>query len=348
MILALGSCSSLKTSMDKIASDFKELGDEFMSTTSSSSTSVRSGLVQGSRGSSNAESLLRNKYRPETDLSNRNLISLGSLGNETQQKLLLRFIKEKNLEGVKNAIQLGANPNYGLSENEINHPLYTAIYWGQFHQSSSTVLGRGGNEAAEYYKIAEYLLTIVSDKNAVPSNFNHSSLFIMCRGSVENCKKCVEQWGFDVNKGHPYMFSSGGEMGEYLITKGLDIKYYDIRPTGYSLGSLKLLANQESFKSRVHLIEEGFLLKCDDKDGLPYVREYLKAGLHVDTDCAACLYDAIYENDADMVELLISNNANINPQNSCRTGSSKSPLQLALDRNCDMKIINALMQAGAK
>jgi len=319
--------------------DFSELGNEFKSDDSNSSNNSKRNIA-GAKGTTTTESLLRNKYYPQTDLSNRNLVSLGSISNPTQQKLLLRYIKEKDLAGMKNCIGAGANPNYGENETTVNEPLYLAAYSG-------------------FESGLQYLLSTVADKNAVGRDYNKSLLYYMCSSSeAGKCKKCVESYKLDVNKAHPHMFQfilnghysrSLGNNAMYLLNKGLDIKYYDdFNLAGTHPKIIEELGKLQSFRNKVESYGKDFTQRCDDKNGLESSKAFINAGMNPSAKCSNCLYQAIYKNNTELVKFLITNGINVNPQNSCKTGYSKSPLQKAIDDNKSMDIINALMSAGAK
>ncbi len=332
IIFLFASCATLHDAGEQFKQEFQEIGKE----------------IKSLKTTSNADLQKRDNSWASVgvDVSNRNLINLGTITNSTQQKLLLRFIREKNVAGMESALEAGANINYGETVEDINEPFYAAIYYN-------------------CQACVDFLLPKLKDKNAYNENdFNKSALFQMCgTGKIEKCRKCVEQWGLDVNKGNPLMVDRiwAGVYSNllhdqkiYLLEKGLDFKYYDRR---FRFGAEPpqvieaMLQNSYSPFVNSKKSKESFLYRCDkeNSNALRVTKAFVKAGMNVNTGCSKCLYSAVYSDDVDLVKFLLSNGINVNPQDACKTGYGvTSPLQLAVDKNKSIEIINALISNGAK
>ena len=133
------------------------------------------------------------------------------------------------------------------------------------------------------------------------------------------------------------------------LKKGLKIKYFD--PTHLSNASpqvIEKLGKQSYFRQKIHKYEKLYASHCIKKNAKAFTKAFLSAGMNVDAKCGACLYKAIYEDDVELVSILLANGANVNPQLSCDTGYSRSPLQKALDQNRKIEIVNMLIKAGGQ
>lgn len=109
--------------------------------------------------------------------------NLGSITSPAYQKLMMEAIANKDSESLKKYIELGANPNLGEHHSHVNFPVVEAIK----------------NDCMDCVNIIEPHLKDVNNVNGCTK----MPLVAACNYSLDLCKKCVEEWGADVN-GYAY------------------------------------------------------------------------------------------------------------------------------------------------
>jgi len=163
----------------------------------------------------------------------------------------------------------------------------------------------------------------------------------------------LEEWGLDISNVNMkrYTASATPETYDYLISKGKSSGSYKGALSGARYMTPENLRKtlDGGAKSRIneYTSKKNFPLHDVIKGKrVEHVKMLIEYGADVNKDCEISLYQAIREESDEIVRLLLKAGANPNPP--CDIPSSKETfLELAMEHR-NTKVIDALIEFGAK
>jgi len=275
----------------------------------------------------------------------------------TKQKLLMKYIMDGDLEGVKKAESLGANLDYGTSYEAVNLPLYTAL--GQHYRIVNLATMGGAAYAKKYPKmlpVVDYLFSKSTKLNVCNGAKQYCIINQMCMQSKKECKKAVEVWNLDMTNLETNLFTAKHQQEalSYLMDKGMNSSSGD-NPLA-AIG--KYRDNPDLLRKILDGGASGRINEMTSRRNFP-VLEAVKSG-HVEIlqilleynadptfQCDQAIQEAIYIGNQEMVEILLK--AGVNPNETCNKSMKKGMLDYALNSYKANKtnIVDILIEYGA-
>jgi|GEM_PF-3248011 len=286
----------------------------------------------------------------------------GKITSETYQNLLVKAVESKNIADIKKYINNGANPNRGEDDMEEDSALNIAIATGCYECIKAMSTSADFNFT--YYSV-NYLPIVVASKHSLEMVQYLFSNFAIDPNAYSHGSHSRGGKHFALN----YVIAYGKKgTAKYLLEKGADPMNGRFSAWEYFLKNTKKIQDpieiaNELIKHNVelHMPVKGYaptspLGRVLEDEQYEIAKYLLNKGAdpnYRDSNSRGFktpLYWAIRRDSYDMVKLLLEKGERVNilEYNEGKVTTSKTPLSFALDKDRSKRMIDLLLQYGAK